>query len=409
MLRKRNLTFESLEVRQVLSANPITLNGDVIHIRGTNHSDVINVERVTSGPNVDKVHVTLNNREAFFDYDYNGTGTGSISKVVIEGRRGSDQITIADNVYFPAEIAGGRGRDTITTGNGDDVVDGGRGNDTIFTWLGDDTVDGGKGNDWINCEDGNDRATGGSGNDMMWGGFQDDFLDGGKGGDSLVGEEGSDNIEGGLGNDHIEGQEGADIIHGGAGNDDISAGMNDDFVEGGLGNDTIDAGDENDFIDGGLGNDNILGGAGNDELKGGLGVDTLNGEAGNNLLDNEAEGDELLNGLVTDLDREFRIEFGTGGQSIAQLDVQNVNGQVVEKFTVEAHNLTGQSQFDFLVDGLPPAQVAIDGNGDGSVTYSSDPNGNELPFPLNAPPMGAGTAVGAASQLGGQVVQTFVI
>jgi len=87
MFRKRNrsLTFESLEVRRVFAANPITLNGDVIHVRGTSHADVINVERVTSGPNLDKVHVTLNDREEFFDYDYNGTGTGSISKVVIEG------------------------------------------------------------------------------------------------------------------------------------------------------------------------------------------------------------------------------------------------------------------------------------------------------------------------------------
>ena len=99
--RNRNLTFESLESRKVLSANSIALTGDVIHIRGTNHADVISVERVTSGPNIDKVQVTLNNRQEFFDYDYNGTGTGSITGVIIQGRRGDDQITIADNVIFP--------------------------------------------------------------------------------------------------------------------------------------------------------------------------------------------------------------------------------------------------------------------------------------------------------------------
>src|SRR6185295_6215050 len=96
MFRKRNrsLTFESLEARKVMSANSISLNNGVLNIRGTAHSDEIAVERVVGGPNSDKVQVTLNNRTEFFDYDYNGTGTGSISKVVIHGRSGKDQIII---------------------------------------------------------------------------------------------------------------------------------------------------------------------------------------------------------------------------------------------------------------------------------------------------------------------------
>ena len=72
---------------------------------------------------------------------------------------------------------------------------------------------------------------------------------------------------------------------------------------------------------------------------------------------------------------------------IAQFDLQNINGQVVEKLTVEAHDLIGQTQFDLLVDGLPAVQVAVDLNGDAFVEYSSDPTGTELPFPLSFPPL----------------------
>jgi Ca2+-binding RTX toxin-like protein len=444
--RKRSLAFESLESRKLLSANSMTLSGGVLKIRGTNHADTIDVARATSGPNAGMVQVTLNGKQKFFNYDYTGSSTGSITGVIINGRGGNDQISIADNVYFPALIDGGRGNDTISSGVGNDVINGGRGNDSILGNLGDDTIVGGKGNDHLDGGEGSDKAAGGKGNDyllggagnddlagdagndelhgdddkdtcfggkgddLIFGGAHDDLLDGGIGNDECVGEEGNDTIFGQLGDDRLYGQEGNDVISGGAGRDICDGGMNKDALFGDAGDDMLAGGDENDHLDGGDGVDTVLGGAGDDQLKGGVGIDTLDGETGNNLLDNEAESDVMLNGLVTDLDREFRMEFGSGPlPTFAQFDLQNVNGEVVEKLTVEAHNLVGQTHFDLLVDGLPAVQVPVDSNGDGFLEYSTNPTGAELPFPLSFPPLGSGTSVGASSQPAGHIVQKYVI
>src|SRR5262245_14279022 len=190
--RARRPAFESLETRQLLAADSITLNGDVLHIRGTNRADFIDVQRVTSGPMTGMVQVTLNSEQKFFEYDYNGTGTGSITGVVINGRRGNDQISISDNVYFPAVINGGRGSDTIASGVGNDTIDGGRGNDTIVGSQGDDSILGGRGVDNIQAGEGNDTGAGGRGNDLLNGGDGDDALAGDAGNDEVQGEAGQD-------------------------------------------------------------------------------------------------------------------------------------------------------------------------------------------------------------------------
>jgi hypothetical protein len=95
--------------------------------------------------------------------------------------------------------------------------------------------------------------------------------------------------------------------------------------------------------------------------------------------------------------------------SFAKFDIQNVNGQAVEKLTVQAQGLVGQAGFDLLVDGLAAVQVPVDPAGNASVVYSSDPSGSEVPFPLSFPPVGTGSTVGTSNQLGGNVVRKYVI
>jgi len=410
MFRKSNRrpAFESLETRQLLAAD-VALSGDVLNIRGTKHSDTIDVQRIVAGPDAGMLQVTVNGKQSLFNDNYNGT-TGSISKVFVRGRGGNDQISIADNTGLPAIILGGRGNDTIQGGDGDDNIDGGRGNDNILGNQGDDVINGGRGIDHIDAGEGSDTCAGGRGNDSLDGGDGKDTLHGDAGNDEIQGGKSQDECMGDAGDDQILGGSQDDLIDGGAGNDQLYGESGKDVVFGQLGNDLLDGGDSSDYLDGGLGNDNALGGAGDDELKGGLGIDTLDGQEGNNLLDTDAEIDTLLNGIAVDLDREFYANFAnTGPSTFAKFDLQNVNGQVVEKLTIEAHGLVGQSNFDLLVDGLPAVSLPLNSSGDASIVYSSDPTGTEIPFPLNAPPIGSGSTVGSSGGVSGTVVRRFVI
>jgi Ca2+-binding RTX toxin-like protein len=406
--RSRSCAFESLETRRLMAAD-VKLNGDILNIRGTTHNDTIDVQRVASGPNSGMVQVTLNGKQTLFNDNFNGS-TGSISRVVIRGRGGNDQISVAENVGFQAFITGGRGSDTISGGSGSDTIDGGRGSDNILGNDGDDSIIGGRGNDHIDAGGGNDNCTGSRGNDSLDGGDGKDTLNGDAGNDQIQGDKGQDQCFGGAGSDRVFGGSQDDLVDGGDGNDDLSGDSGKDVVFGQLGDDRLNGGDDNDHLDGGLGNDNVLGGAGDDQLKGGLGLDALDGQEGFNLLDNEPETEILLNGLVTDLDREFFLNFATGGpNSFAKFDLQNDHGQVVEKLTVQAHGLVGQSSFDLLVGGIAAVQVPVDSNGDAFVEYSSDPSGSQLPFPLSFPTLQGGPTIGASSGLAGTIVQKFVI
>jgi Ca2+-binding RTX toxin-like protein len=406
--RSRHCNFESLESRQLLAAD-ISLKGDVLSIRGTGHADQIDIQRVASGADAGLLQVTVNGVQKLFNDNYTGSGIGTISKLAILGRGGSDHISIANDVYIPANIDGGGGNDTIQSGAGADIILGGGGIDTIFGNDGNDFIDGGSGNDQIEAGAGSDQCVGGKGNDNILGNEDDDFLDGGKGNDQLESGEGDDTCLGGKGNDFIYGGRGKDQLSGGVGNDQLHGETGQDVLFGELGSDVLDGGDSNDYLDGGLGNDNVLGGAGNDELKGGLGIDTLDGQDGNNLLDTDGEIDTLLNGIGVDLDREFYIDFATSAQaSFAKFDIQNVNGQVVEKLTVEAHGLVGQSSFDLLIDGVA-VSVPVNSSGDASLAYSSEPVGAEMPFPLGAPPVKSGSTVGSSSGLQGTLLRRYVV
>jgi hypothetical protein len=128
------------------------------------------------------------------------------------------------------------------------------------------------------------------------------------------------------------------------------------------------------------------------------------------LLDTDGEIDTMLNGIAVDLDREFYVNFAHAGQlSYAQFDLQNVNGQVIEKLTVQAYGFVGQSDFELLIDGQNAVSVPVNSSGNGSITYSSDPVGSEIPFPVSAPPIGSGSTVGSSSGVSGTVVRRFVI
>ena len=98
------------------------------------------------------------------------------------------------------------GDDTISLGDGNDVVAGQEGNDNINAGKGDDIIRGDNGNDIINGDDGNDTITGNGGDDLLSGGAGNDIIEAGDGDDILNGGPGSDKFffRDNFGNDIIK-------------------------------------------------------------------------------------------------------------------------------------------------------------------------------------------------------------
>lgn len=128
-----------------------------------------------------------------------------------------------------ARLFAGAGHDTVTGGDGLDVLFGNAGLDTISGGAGDDRLRGGRGTDILKGEDGDDRLFGGKGGDQLYGGSGDDRLLGGARVDHLRGEDGNDllkgggardRLTGGAGSDTLDGGRGADVLHGGLGETD---------------------------------------------------------------------------------------------------------------------------------------------------------------------------------------------
>ena len=172
----RHFAFESLESRELLAAD-VSLKGDVLSIRGTNRADLIDVQRVASGFDAGHGSGHRERRTEALQRQSTRSGCRSISQIVIRGRGGADQISIAENIHIPADITGNRGNDTILSGGGNDIILGGRGNDTILGSDGADSIDGGRGHDQIEAGGGADTCVGGTGNDTILGNEDDDFLD----------------------------------------------------------------------------------------------------------------------------------------------------------------------------------------------------------------------------------------
>ena len=83
-----------------------------------------------------------------------------------------DAVVVSDygaDTSFDDTITTGDGNDVLLGNGGNDILNAGAGDDIINAGRGDDTAFGGTGDDLINLEDGNDYAEGGLGDDEMVG------------------------------------------------------------------------------------------------------------------------------------------------------------------------------------------------------------------------------------------------
>jgi Ca2+-binding RTX toxin-like protein len=345
-----------------------------------------------------------------------------------------------DTIYSGAPgswnlIGGGPGDDVIHCGNAGTEAHGDAGNDLLVAGSTPTTMYGGPGNDTLEA-DGNgpgdtlwagpgddllrgngDVMNGEAGNDTILGGKDGDWCTGGKGNDVINAGDGEDTVRGDEGRDQLFGDLGDDTIHGGAGNDLLRGGDGLDWLYGDEGNDSIYGDEEPDLIDGGLGNDICLGGDGDDWLNGGLGRNQLDGEAGNNIFNTTNPSDTLLNGVPGDTSRNLMTyidgpDYWVGGSAyaggyyftspygFARQEVLNQDGVLTYRLTLYIHGLQENTTYHVLIDGIQIAQVVSDGGGSAlappgepGLVFSTNPTGNEQPFPAGFPGVQEGSMI----------------
>jgi len=254
---------------------------------------------------------TLENIERIQGSDYADTligGNGGADS--LSGGNGDDLLS-AYGSSQAVRFEGGDGNDELYDGSGADTMAGGAGNDTIYSTAGADSVNGGDGDD--NIDAGGSvfavRLDGGAGHDTLYAGF----VTGGSGGNTLSGGTGNDLLQvGPYGSNSLSGDGGNDSLEGGAGNDTLSGGIGSDSLIGGNGNDFYFVDDTSDQIIEltGRGADTIIssvsfsspgqvealqiaagvtgitltGGAGNDMLVGNGLANNINGGAGDDVI-----------------------------------------------------------------------------------------------------------------------------
>jgi len=233
----------------------------------------------------------------------------------------NDRIALDQSVTVGFEIDTGSGDDTVTGGDGPDVIRAG--------WHA-DTVTGGGGADVIYGDSHNDNLSGGDGDDFLQGGYETDVVMGGAGIDTVsyadhnftgvtvdldggLRDDGQPkekdtngaDIEGIVGTcvaDKLTGNGAVNVIMGSCGADKIygaksgSAPDVGDIINGDEGADKLYGRSGDDLIDGGANDDTVYGDKNNDILVGGPGVNTIKGGDGDDTLVSLPEAKDRLEG-----------------------------------------------------------------------------------------------------------------
>ncbi len=243
---------------------------------------------------------------------------GSRELDVVYGTTGADLLAAVDNT--DAYIVAGQGNDTVSGGDGDDIIIGARtffgGANPLFNSA--KLINGGAGDDTILVGEDNDTVHGGDGDDNIQAGDGEDLITLGAGQDTVTGGPGSDTVSyvdasGAIGVNLLSGiaetggfLNAGGFYQGGAAEDvlvsieNLTGTQFSDRLIADNGANLIDGGDGNDRLSGLNGNDILIGGAGFDTLEGGNGIDTVDYSAsdtgiGANLFAGSVESGGFLN------------------------------------------------------------------------------------------------------------------
>jgi Ca2+-binding RTX toxin-like protein len=174
-------------------------------LQATDGADVIG-----RGDNADSISALIGD-DTVLGYGANDLLSGNQGNDLLLGNQGNDTID------------GGTGANTVYGGQGNDSVGGQEGSELLFGNEGGDSVAGGEGGNTIvggqDSADAADSITSGNGNDVIWGSGGNDTITAGDGLNLIFGGFGNDTIATGAGNDTIWGNEGNDTMAAGGGAD----------------------------------------------------------------------------------------------------------------------------------------------------------------------------------------------
>jgi Ca2+-binding RTX toxin-like protein len=271
---------------------------------------------VTGG--VDAVDGGLGEDRLIVDYrEATGAVTGDSTSNFTEAGGGGRMVTMTEGTIEHYKVMTGSGADTITTGDGDDIIKTGSGASTVSAGQGANIINGGGDADTITALDGGNIVKAGNGTNTVTTGAGADEISAGTGADTIVsggGDDriflfgGADSVDTGGGDDRLIIDYSAmttDVtggITGGNGNTGyvghiadllassidfegsesfyISTGSGDDTLTTGKGDDMLRGSGGLDVFDAGQGDDQVSGGGGGDELRGGRGADVVTGGGG---------------------------------------------------------------------------------------------------------------------------------
>lgn len=285
--------------------NTITGNAGANTIEVSGGTDVVN-----GGGGNDRLIVDYSNATSTITGTVGGITDGGTNSVTFTNVRNETILT-------------GSGNDTITAGDGSNIINTGIGNDTITSGTGTNVIQGGLGNDTITA--GNDVA--GNGVDHIYGDKGNDTITGGSGYNVLDGGSGNDTLNGGAGTSILFGDSGINILNGGTG---ISTA---DYLHSTLGvtvslalataqhvsavqTDTLNSiqnligSNHDDSLTASVsGNNELTGGRGADRLIAGGGHDTFSYTS---VQDSTSTTYDMITGFNTSLDK-FQLWFAVNG------------------------------------------------------------------------------------------------
>lgn len=323
-------------------ANVITVTGGADSVDGGLGRDRLVVDyRLAAGA------VTGNSTSNFSEAGGGGRTVaitaGTFEDFTVLTGSGADTLTVGDGKNI---IKAGNGANTITAGNGVNSIIGGRDADTITAGNGGNVIDGGSGSNTITSGTGNDVIFGGTGVDIVVAGGGDDVI-------TVLG--GADDVDGGAGNDRlvIDYSRFTTAVVGGVTAGNLASGYTGHFED--LNTSTLDfVAVERFEVTTGAGNDIVKTGAGDDQLIGNAGKDTLTGGGGNDVISGGADDDSLKGGSGADaldggggIDRALYNDSETGLTVDLRMAAKNTGIAKGDSY-VSIENLLGSNFNDTL-------------------------------------------------------------
>ena len=391
-------TFGTLDIaalQNMYGANTTHAGGDDVYTMAATRAEANGYHTIwdTGGTDVIEytggANVVIDLRAATLEYEPGGGGYVSWAWKIPGG------FLIANGVVIE-NATSGRGNDTLTGNEADNVLTAGAGNDILMGGAGDDTLIGGAGNDVMTGGDGADRFVFDDpkaptpARVVINGTSAANRLSGTTGADVINGLAGDDRIEGLGNNDRISGNLGNDILHGNAGNDRLWGDKHADTLYGGVGHDRLYGGKGHDTLYGGKGRDKLWGESGNDALYGGDGRDRLQGGKGKDILYG-GEGADVFAYEQPGFGRDRIGDFEDGTDLLKLHGLQWSDVSVANNAGGSAVISVDGTQDAIVLAGVDAAQVGEDDfvfiNREAEDTLESEP-ASEQEFAFSGPGFG---------------------